>query len=80
MASEWDNLSVVAKARLVEVEADEKLILSRLMDLATPNERKAWSGWSAMRGRTCWLWTKRRRRRRSKRGAPEDRRRHGHLP
>jgi hypothetical protein len=41
MTSEWDNLSVVAKARLAEVEADEKLILSRLMNLATPNERKA---------------------------------------
>jgi hypothetical protein len=41
MTREWDNLSVVAKARLAEVEADEKLILSRLMNLATPNERKA---------------------------------------
>jgi hypothetical protein len=41
MTREWDNLSVVAKARLVEVEADEKLIFSRLMSQATPDERKA---------------------------------------
>jgi hypothetical protein len=41
VTSEWDNLSVVAKARLEEVEADEKLIFSRLMNQATPDERKA---------------------------------------
>jgi hypothetical protein len=39
--SEWDNLSVVAKARLDEVESDEKLIFSRLMNQATPDEREA---------------------------------------
>jgi hypothetical protein len=41
MTSEWDNLSVVAKARLAEFDADEKLIFSRLMNQATPDERKA---------------------------------------
>jgi hypothetical protein len=41
MTSEWDNLSVVAKARLAEVDADENLIFSRLMNQATPDERKA---------------------------------------
>jgi hypothetical protein len=41
MNSEWDNLSVVAQARLDEVEADEKLIFSRLMNQATPDERLA---------------------------------------
>jgi hypothetical protein len=41
MVSEWDNLSVVAKARLAEIDADEKLIFSRLMNQATPDERKA---------------------------------------
>ena len=38
MNSERDNLSVVAKARLAEVDADEKLIFSRLMNQATPDE------------------------------------------
>jgi hypothetical protein len=41
MPSEWDNLSVVAQARLAEVEADENLIFLRLMNQATPGERKA---------------------------------------
>jgi hypothetical protein len=41
MTSELGNLSVIAKARLAEVEADEKLIFSRLMNQATPDERKA---------------------------------------
>jgi hypothetical protein len=41
MTREWDNLSVVAKARLAEVEADEKLIFSRLINQATPDERNA---------------------------------------
>jgi hypothetical protein len=41
MTSEWDNLSVVAQARLEEVEADERLIFSRLMNQATPDERLA---------------------------------------
>jgi hypothetical protein len=41
MNSEWDNLSVVAQARLEKVEADERLIFSRLMNQATPDERKA---------------------------------------
>jgi hypothetical protein len=41
MTNEWSNLSIVAKARMAEVDSDEKLIFSRLMTQATLDERKA---------------------------------------